>query len=76
MADGNPRITVSNRSKQTIALQVRRKGGDFFLEEYQLRLRPRGLKGSHTTVPKNYLNWSQVENLAGRGMLSVTENKS
>ena len=66
-------VTVTNRSNQTLGLQACPPGGDFFLEQHQIRLRPAGKKGSSTTLPKSYLNWGQIENCRAMGKLSVVE---
>ena len=60
-------IRVYNKSKQTISLQARPPGGDFFLHEQQIRIPPR--KTVH--LNKSYLISEQVRNLQKRGVLQV-----
>lgn len=67
----NVNVTISNRSRQMIPLQIRPPKGDFFYEEHQVRINP----GATAQVPKRYLNWAQIENCKGRGDISVVEEK-
>jgi hypothetical protein len=60
---------ITNRSRQMIPIQVRPPKGDFFYEEHQIRLNP----GKTVTLPKRYLNQSQIENCRGRGDLAIIE---
>jgi len=59
---------ILNISQQTISLQVRRPGGDFFVHEQQVRLNPH----QHVLLPKNHLNENQVGNLRKSRMISMT----
>ena len=61
-------VRVYNRGRQTIPLQVRPPGGDFFLTEQQVHLAP----GKSVLLPKDHLRMDQVTNLAARGVLKVT----
>lgn len=61
-------IRVYNRSRQTLPLQVKPPGGDFYLHEQQIHLQP----GKSVMVPKDHLRMDQVMNLAARGILKVT----
>lgn len=61
-------IRVHNCSKQTIPLQVREPGSDFFKGEQQLRLAP----GQEVPLPKAYANMDQITNLQKRGLLRIT----
>jgi hypothetical protein len=59
--------TIYNRSKQMIPIQVAPPGGDFYLSEQQVHLRP----GKTVQVAKSHLRWEQIQNLAARGILQV-----
>jgi len=60
-------VIVTNRSKQMVPIQAKPPNGDFFYEEHQLRLAP----GKSVTVPRRYLNESQIENCRAKGIISV-----
>ena len=60
-------VRLYNRSKQTIPLQVKPPGGDFFLHEQAVQRRP----GKTVKLPKNYINVAQVENLQRRRQIQV-----
>ena len=60
-------VRIYNRSKQTIPLQVKPPGGDFFLHEQAVQLGP----GKTVKLPKSYINESQVENLQRRREIQV-----
>jgi len=60
-------IHIYNRSKQTIPLQVKPPGGDFFLHEQAVQLNP----GKTVKLPKSYVNQSQIENLQKRQQIQV-----
>jgi len=60
-------VRVYNRSKQTIPLQVKPPGGDFFLHEQAVQLRP----GKSVKLPKSYVNEPQIENLRRRRQIQV-----
>ena len=60
-------MRIYNRSKQTIPLQVKPPGGDFFLHEQAVQLRP----GKTVKLPKSYVNGSQIENLCKRRQIQV-----
>ena len=68
MAQKREYVEIMNISKQMIPLQVKPPGGDFYIEEQQIRLRP----GKSAVVPKDHLLWSQIENCKARGQLKVT----
>ncbi len=60
-------IRVYNKSKQTINLQVKPPGGDFFLHEQVVNLRP----GKTVRLPKDHVNDSQIVNLQKSGQIQV-----
>lgn len=60
-------IRLFNCSRQLLKLQVRPPGGDFYLHEQQVSLRP----GQTVLLPKDHLIQDQVSNLQSRGMLKV-----
>jgi len=60
-------VRIYNRSKQTIPLQAKPPGGDFFLHEQAVQLGP----GKTVTLPKSYINAQQVENLQRRRQIQV-----
>ena len=60
-------VQIYNRSKQTIPLQVRPPGGDFFLHEQAIQLGP----GKTVTLPKTYTNEAQINNLQRRQQIQV-----
>ncbi len=61
-------VRVYNRSKQMVALQACPPGGDFYINESQVRLSP----GQHVLLPKSHLNWDQIKNLQAKQILQVT----
>jgi len=61
---------ITNRSKQVISLNVKPKGGDFYINTQDIRLSPFGSKGNSVIIPISYVNMSQLENLAAKGMIS------
>lgn len=63
-------VTVTNISGQMIPLQLRPEGGDFFIHERQARL----LAGKSITVPRNYINQGQIDNLRARHEVRVSSN--
>ena len=60
-------ITVYNRGRQVIPLQVKPPGGDFFLHEQTVHLHP----GKHVTIPKSYANSSQIKNLQAKRQIQI-----
>ena len=60
-------VQIYNRSKQTIPLQAKPPGGDFFLHEQAIQLRP----GKTVKLPKSYINDAQIENLQRRREIQV-----
>lgn len=60
-------VRIYNRSKQTIPLQVKPPGGDFFLHEQAVQLGP----GKTVKLPKNYINEGQINNLQRRRQIQV-----
>ena len=62
--------TVTNRSRQLITIQAKPPGGDFYRDERQIRLQP----GKSITLPKRYLNQSQIENSRARGFIDVIDS--
>jgi len=60
-------MRLYNRSKQTVPLQVKPPGGDFFLHEQAVQLGP----GKSVKLPKSYVNAAQVENLQRRRIIQV-----
>ena len=60
-------IVVYNRSKQTISLQVKPPGGDFFLHEQAVHLRP----NKSVRLPKSFANTSQIRNLQAKRKIQV-----
>lgn len=63
-------ITINNRSKRKISLQVKPPDGDFFLDEQQVHLAP----GRTVTLPEEYVNLDQIKNLQSYGHLGVVSN--
>jgi len=59
---------ILNTSQQTISLQVKRPGGDFYVHEQQVRLNP----GQHVLLPKNHLNENQIRNLRSKRIIRLT----
>lgn len=60
-------IRVYNSSKQSLRLQVRPPGGDFYTSEQQVTLNP----GSQISLIKSHVNMEQVQNLQKRSMLRI-----
>lgn len=60
-------IRVYNKSRQTISLQLTPKGGDFFLHQQQVHIRP----GIPVEIPKSHIIEEQIQNLQKQGMISV-----
>lgn len=60
-------MRLYNASKQSLRLQVRPPGGDFFTSEQQVTLNP----GQQVTLIKSHVNIDQIQNLQKRGMLRV-----
>ena len=60
-------VRIYNRSKQTIPLQVKPPGGDFFLHEQAVQLRA----GKTVKLPKSYVNEAQIDNLQRRRQIQV-----
>ena len=75
MSSNNPTITIQNKTKQQVSIQVKPPNGDFFIEERQIRLSPVGKKGSIYVIAKNFLNLSQIQNYKAKGIVSIAENK-
>lgn len=71
-SDDKSEIVITNKSRQMLSLQVKPPNGDFYYEEYQIRIMP----GKSTKIPRRYLNWSQIENCRGKGMISISESKN
>ena len=68
-------VQLYNCSKQMIPVSVRPPGGDFFLHEQTIYLRP----GKTVRLPKNFLNDSQITNLTTKRMIRIlhdSENSS
>ena len=63
-------VVITNRSRQMIPIQVRPPSGDFFYEEHQVRILP----GKSVSMPRHFLNWSQIENCQARGQISIIQN--
>lgn len=60
-------IKIYNTSKQTIRLQLKPPGGDFYSTEQQVGINP----GQVVTLPKSHVLREQVDNLQRRQMLRV-----
>ncbi len=60
-------VRLYNRSSQMIPVQIKPPGGDFFLHEQTVYLRPR----QTVKVPKSHLNHDQIHNLQARRELQV-----
>ena len=60
-------VQIYNCSKQMIPVSVRPPGGDFFLHEQTIYLRP----GKTVRLPKNFLNESQIANLTAKRMIRI-----
>lgn len=66
----SPMVTIENCSRQPVRLQIRPPKSDFYINEQQVRLSP----GKSIEVPKDYLLWSQIQNLKGRSMIRTIES--
>lgn len=60
-------VTVTNISNQMVPIQVQPPGGDFYLEQRQVRLLP----GKSVVLPHSHLMDAQLENLRGRQQLRI-----
>jgi hypothetical protein len=60
-------VQIYNSSRQMIPISVRPPGGDFFLHEQTIYLRP----GKTVRLPKSFLNDSQVSNLTTKRMIRI-----
>jgi len=60
-------VQIYNSSRQMIPISVRPPGGDFFLHEQTIYLRP----GRTVRLPKNFLNDSQISNLTTKRMIRI-----
>jgi len=60
-------VRVYNKGKQLISLQVKPPGGDFFLHEQTIYLRP----GQTVKLPKSHINSAQIRNLQARRQIQV-----
>lgn len=65
-------IRLSNRSTQTIPIQAKPPGGDFYLHEQQIHLRP----GKSVVLPRDHVLNDQIVNLVARGYLRITADAS
>lgn len=61
-------IRIYNRGQQVLSLQVGNPNGDFYLHEQQVHLSPK----QSVELPKDHVRMDQINNLAARGMLSIT----
>jgi hypothetical protein len=61
-------LIITNKQKQSIPINVSPPNGDFFAEQKQYWLH----KNKSVTLPKRYLNMSQINNLKAKGVLSVS----
>ena len=68
--DDGHSITVYNRGRQTVHLQVKPPGGDFFLHEQVIYLKP----GKSVQIPKNCANSSQIRNLQAKRQIQITHD--
>jgi hypothetical protein len=60
-------VQIYNCSRQMIPLSVRPPGGDFFLHEQTIYLRP----GKTVRLPKSFLNEPQIANLTSKRMIRI-----
>jgi hypothetical protein len=60
-------VQIYNSSKQMIPIAVKPPGGDFFLHEQTIYLKP----GKTVRLPKSFLNESQISNLTTRRMIKI-----
>ena len=58
-------VTLYNASKQSIPVQVRPPGSDFYSGEQQVWIKP----GGNVQLPWDYLNQDQIDNLLRRSIL-------
>lgn len=58
-------VTLYNISQQSIPLQVRPPGSDFYSGEQQVWIKP----GNSAQLPWDHLNRDQVDNLMRRGII-------
>lgn len=65
-------VRIYNNSKQVIPIHINPPGGDFFLNEQQVHLRP----SKSVMLPKDHLRWEQISNLSARGILRVIYDSS
>ena len=65
--DTNYVVQIYNSSRQMIPIVVRPPGGDFFLHEQTIYLRP----GKTVRLPKSFLNDSQITNLTAKRMIRI-----
>jgi hypothetical protein len=60
-------VQIYNCSRQMIPIVVRPPGGDFFLHEQTIYLRP----GKTVRLPKSFLNDPQIVNLSTKRMIRI-----
>jgi len=60
-------LRITNRRKQIIPINVSPPNGDFFAEQKQYWIK----HNESVTLPKRYLNMSQINNLKASGVLAV-----
>jgi hypothetical protein len=60
-------IRVYNNSRQLIQLQARPPGGNFYMNESQIRIQP----GHDVLLPKAHLRQDQLENLKKKGFIKI-----
>ena len=60
---------ITNVSKQSIPIQVRRPGGDFYRDEQQIRISP----GETVRLPETVVMQHQLDNCRARHELHVRE---
>jgi hypothetical protein len=65
--ESNYVVQIYNCSKQMIPIVVRPPGGDFFLHEQTIYLRP----GKTVRLPKSFLNDPQITNLSAKRMIRI-----
>ena len=58
-------VTLYNTSQQSIPLQIRPPGSDFYSGEQQVWIKP----GNSAQLPWDHLNQDQVDNLMRRGAI-------
>lgn len=69
MAKGSGFVRIYNKSHQTVSIQARPPGGDFFIHEQQIHIPP----GKDATLPRDHLLLDQVTNLAARGLVRLIQ---